>query len=88
MNALLRRLDVDPVQWRALMRASLRTDLAALQRGQGGTKGGSATILLVLVIYLLAGIGPAAVAAAARARLVSNRYVKARQVRRNFERGF
>lgn len=65
MRALFRWLDVDLVQWRALMRASLRTDLAALRHGQAGTKRGwSGSLLFMFLIYLLAGISPAAVAAA------------------------
>lgn len=63
MNALFRWLEVDRVQWRALLRASLRTDLAALSSQAGGAKGRPlATLSMSFLLYLLAGISPAIVA--------------------------
>ena len=63
MNALFRWLDVDRVQWRALLRASLRTDLAALGSQAGGAKARPwATLAMSFLLYFLAGISPAIVA--------------------------
>ena len=73
MNTLFRWLDVDRMQWRALLRASLRTDLAALRQVQGATKkGSSSSVALLLLIYLIAGVSPAFVASLATDVLLSS----------------
>lgn len=71
MNALFRWLDVDLVQWRALLRASLRSDFAAVQLVYGARKSRWSSLFMVFVLYLLAGISPAIIAAASSDVLLS-----------------
>ena len=73
MNALSRWLDVDLRQWRALVRASLRVDLAALQIAQarGGSWKVTPTVWLSLFIYTISGASPAMIAAVAADSLFS-----------------
>ena len=63
MNALFRWLDVDGAQWRALLKASLRTDFEALRtkfRMQGRqSEGQLATLIVVCFLYTFSGVSPA-----------------------------
>jgi len=65
VNALFAWLDVDRVQWRALVRASLKVDFAAVRGGQNMGRQGKVVLGLwtTLLIYALTGFTPASVAA-------------------------
>ena len=67
MNAIFRWLDVDRVQWRALVRRFMQIDLSAVGRHQkaatGAKDGIGAAIWFSIFIYALSGITPGLIAA-------------------------
>ncbi|HEY8174693.1 MAG TPA: hypothetical protein VIF32_03290 [Gemmatimonadaceae bacterium] len=67
MNALFEWLGVDRVQWRALVRASLRVDFAALRGAMGQTAAKQTTrdLSLSFILYLVSGASPAVIVAVA-----------------------
>ena len=65
MKALFRRLDVDYVQWRALVGAALKSDFTTMARGERGTRSRTVSgIGFLALIYVLAGLSPAVVVGA------------------------
>ncbi|MEX2177850.1 MAG: hypothetical protein WD801_04010 [Gemmatimonadaceae bacterium] len=64
MNALFAWLDVDRVQWRALLGASLRADFAAVRMPNASARGRrmASNIGLSLLVYTVAGLSPAMMA--------------------------
>lgn len=62
-NALLRKLDVDPIQWRALLRVMLRMDFPIFIANKSKAERRTVNLLgTVLLIYGAAGMTPAVIA--------------------------
>ena len=60
--AVFRRLDVDRVQWRALLIASLKADFAAIRRPNAAGQRQQMSLGFALLVYVLAGVSPALIA--------------------------